>query len=200
MIANDAQHRDTAERSAVDGSARSSGDTDAIDMTDLGRYPPAVATELPQPINWNVLDADQAEAAWFDLNAWVDWLRHTYGLPPSVVPPYWHRHPELVWELSALHLHWLSAHDPAQHASAPFGWHRDFADARQRLRDWVAQSGTRLDDDRPLRQTPWPGEANATNHPHRVPRNVRSRDDDFAAFVSDDVSRRRATRDLRDDA
>ena len=46
----------------------------------------------------------------------------------------------------------------ARHQPAPLGWHRDFADARQRLRDWVAASGTRLDRDRPTRQTAWPGE------------------------------------------
>lgn len=32
--------------------------------------------------------------------------------PVAVIPPFWHRHPELVWELSALHLHWLCAYDP----------------------------------------------------------------------------------------
>src|SRR5690625_7044787 len=73
----------------------------------------------------------------------------------------WHRHPELHWELSALHTHWLNAYDPQQNGSAPIGWHRDFADARQRLRDWVAASGTRLDRDRPTRQTIWPGEDDA---------------------------------------
>jgi hypothetical protein len=31
------------------------------------------------PINWNLLTADEAEAEWLDLNAWVHWLRATYG-------------------------------------------------------------------------------------------------------------------------
>ncbi len=84
--------------------------------------------EPPHPINWNTLTAEEAEYEWIELNRWVNWLRHTYGLPASVVPPFWHRHPELVWELSALHLHWLCAYDPDQHGSAPFGWHRDFVD------------------------------------------------------------------------
>src|SRR3546814_7097678 len=57
-----------------------------------------------------------------------------------------------------LHLHWLCAYDPNQNGSAPLGWHRDFADARLRLRDWVATCGTRLDRDRPTRQATWPGE------------------------------------------
>ena len=111
-----------------------------------------------RPINWNLLAADEAEAEWLDLNAWVNWLRSTYGLPPTVIPPFWHRHDELVWELSALHQHWLNAYDPEGSPSAPLAWHRDFADARNRLREWVSTSGTRLDRDRPTRQTTWPGE------------------------------------------
>jgi hypothetical protein len=96
--------------------------------------------EPPHPVNWNLLTANDLEAELLELNRWVDWLRHTYGLPASVVPPYWHRHPELLWELSALHLHWLCAYDPEQNGSAPLGWHRDFADARARLRDWVRRA------------------------------------------------------------
>jgi hypothetical protein len=144
--------------------------------------------EPPHPINWNLLTAEEAEIEWMELNRWVNWLRRTYGLPASVVPPFWHRHPELVWELSALHLHWLSAYDPDQHASAPFGWHRDFADARQRLHDWVAICGTRLDRDRPTRQTAWPGER-STGVVEDIA--IADRDADFAISVMDDVERRR---------
>lgn len=58
----------------------------------------AEGEEPPHPINWNLLTSDEAEGEWLDLNAWVNWLRVTYGLPPTVVPPLWHRHDELVWE------------------------------------------------------------------------------------------------------
>jgi hypothetical protein len=143
--------------------------------------------EPPGPINWNLLTADDAEAAWLELNQWVNWLRTTYGLPASVIPPMWHRHPELHWELSALHTHWLCAYDPQQNGSAPIGWHRDFADARQRLRDWVAACGTRLDRDRPTRQTVWPGEAEAEPIEDTP---ITDRDEDFVAFVIADVERR----------
>ncbi|MEZ4588679.1 MAG: hypothetical protein R2909_20065 [Gemmatimonadales bacterium] len=142
----------------------------------------------PRPINWNLLTADDAEAEWLDLNQWVNWLRRTYGLPASVIPPMWHRHPELVWELSALHLHWLCAYDPEQNGSAPLGWHRDFADARQRLREWVTASGTRLDRDRPTRQTTWPGETPPAPS-EETP--ITNRDEDFVQFVLDDVEARR---------
>ena len=90
--------------------------------------------EPPRPVNWNLLTAHELEQEWLALNDWVAWLRRTYGLLATVIPPCWHRHPELLWELSALHLHWLCAYDPAQTASSPLGWHRAFADARPRLR------------------------------------------------------------------
>ena len=157
----------------------------------------AADTELaaagpPHPVNWNLLGANDLEAEWLELNRWVDWLRKTYGLPASVIPPFWHRHPELVWELSALHLHWLCAYDPEQNGSAPLGWHRDFVDARQRLRDWVAASGTRLDRDRPTRQTTWPGEEPAQPVEDII---IEDRDLDFVDFVRASVRERQETED-----
>ena len=148
--------------------------------------------EPARPINWNLLAADDLHAEWLELDAWVNWLRRTYGLPASIIPPYWHRRPELVWELSSLHLHWLGAYHPDQHASAPIGWHRDFADARERLRDWVAASGTRLDHDRPTRQTLWPGEPPDPAH-DTSEQSITDRDEDFAQFVIDQVKRRKPT-------
>lgn len=144
--------------------------------------------EPPHPINWNLLTSEEAEAEWLDLNAWVDWLRTTYGLPPAVIPPYWHRHDELVWELSALHTHWLNAYDPEGSPSSPLGWHRDFADARSRLREWVSTSGAKLDRDRPTRLTAWPGD-----EPREIGGEVliEHRDADFVAYVIEDVEARR---------
>ena len=144
-------------------------------------------TDVPHPVNWRTLTAEDAEYEWLSLNEWVDWLRHEFGLPASVIPPYWHRHPELLWELSALHLHWLGAYDPAQHASAPIGWMSDFHAAQVRLREWVALSGTRLDRDRPTRQTTWPGEDAQPAEPERP---IINRDEEFVAFVIADVNRR----------
>lgn len=139
------------------------------------------------PINWLTLTAQEAEAAYLDLNKWVDWLRHAYGLPPTVIPPLWHRHDELIWELSALHTHWLYSYDPAASPSAPSAWHRDFADTRNRLRDWVSTCGTKLDRDRPTRTTAWPGEPIREPTPQTV---IANRDQDFVAFVIEDVSHR----------
>ncbi|MFB7893668.1 hypothetical protein ACFC1I_15830 [Microbacterium sp. NPDC056044] len=145
-------------------------------------------SEPPRPVNWNLLTAEEAEVEWVELNRWVNWLRRTYGLPASVVPPFWHRHPELVWELSALHLHWLCAYDPEQHGSAPLGWQHDFASARERLHEWVSTCGTRLDRDRPTRQTSWPGEPPPDVIEDMV---IPDRDEDFVMFVLGDLERRR---------
>ena len=70
------------------------------------------------------LDAEQAEIEWHDLDEWVKWLKSTFGLPPNIVPPYWHRHDELVWELSALHCHWLSCYHESASPSARRPWPR----------------------------------------------------------------------------
>lgn len=145
--------------------------------------------ESLRPINWNLLTADEALIEWTDLDAWVDWLRLTYGLPPTVVPPYWHRHHELIWELSALHTHWLNAYNSEGTPSGPLGWHRDFHEAKNRLREWVSLSGTRIDSDRPTRQTTWPGE------PLReagAEVEITDRWADFRLFVQEDVAARRA--------
>jgi len=142
----------------------------------------------PPPVNWNLLDADEAAAEWHDLDAWVTWLKTTFGLPPTIVPPLWHRHDELVWELSALHTHFLNCYDETASPSAPIGWMRDFADARHRLRDWVSTCGTRLDRDRPTRQTTWPGEESA---PTAGEVEIRDRTADFESFVQADLDERR---------
>ena len=143
---------------------------------DADDYDESFVAEPPHPINWNLLTANDAEIEWLELNRWVNW----------------HRHPELVWELSALHLHWLCAYDSNQNGSAPLRRHRDFADARLRLRAWVATSGTRLDRDRPTRQATWPGEEPPTPSEESM---IADREADFVEFVVDDVQRRQAAAD-----
>lgn len=168
------------------------GEDDYVEPDDRLQIDPDLVAEPPHPVNWNLLTAEEAEAEWAELDRWVTWLRHTYGLPASVLPPFWHRHPELVWELSALHIHWLCAYDPEQNGSAPSGWHRDFADTRARLRDWVAASGTRLDRDRPTRQTSWPGEDPAPAIEDVV---IADRNEEFRVFVEADIARRQEAED-----
>ena len=169
---------------------------DEPDLDDLDEDRRDPADDLPEgpphPVNWNLLSAHDLEVEWLELNRWVDWLRHTYGLAIAVLPPFWHRHPEMVWELSALHLHWLCAYDPEQNGSAPIGWHRDFVDAKQRLRDWVTACSTRLDHDRATRQVSWPGEP---KQPENEAVYIPDRDADFVEFVQAQVRERQAAED-----
>lgn len=144
------------------------------------------------PINWNLLSADEALVEWVDLDKWVNWLRRSFGLPPTVVPPLWHRHDELVWELSALHTHYLNAFDSQGSPSGPVGWLRDFAESRNRLREWVSIAGCRIDRDRPTRQTVWPGEPPIEPAPEVE---IVDRYADFVQFVMKDVEARRRVED-----
>lgn len=148
----------------------------------------AVIDGPPTAINWNLLTAEEAEYRWRDLDAWVKWLKATFGLTPTIVPPFWHRHDELVWELSALHTHWLACYHETAGPSDPIGWLSDFTDAKARLRDWVAICGTRLDRDRPTRQTTWPGE---TPEHSSGEVEIFDRDKDFELFLLDDLRHRR---------
>lgn len=166
--------------------------TDDFNEVPDSTFEPELIAEPPHPVNWNLLTSRELKDELLELNRWVNWLRREYGLPASDLPPLWHRHPELIWELSALHLHWLCAYDPNQDGSAPFGWHRDFADARQRLRDWVSACGTRRDRDRPTRQTPWPGEESSQEVIESV---ITDRAADFAAFVTEQVRAREEAED-----
>ncbi|MFI8528153.1 hypothetical protein ACIGB8_27085 [Promicromonospora sukumoe] len=140
------------------------------------------------PINWNTLDAERAEQEWWQLDGFVYWLRDDFGLTPQELPPMWHRHPELVWELSALRTSWLAGHAEDAHPGSPLMWLRDLGDARRRLRDWVQRCGTTLTEDRATRRTTWPGEDPA---PSPTPVVVTDRAADFAIFVADDVAQRR---------
>ncbi|QCX27739.1 hypothetical protein [Nocardioides jishulii] len=144
--------------------------------------------DLPGAVNWNLLLADEADYEWHDLDRWVKWLKTSHGLSPSIVPPFYYLHDELVWELSALHTHWLSCYHQTASPSAPIAWRRDFEDTKHRLRDWVAISGTRLDRDRPTRVTFWPGETPVVQ-PAEI--TIQDRDGHFEEFVRQDVQRRR---------
>ena len=156
----------------------------------------ATLAQVPRPINWRTLPPTDLEAELLELNAWVDWLRHTYGLPAQVIPPMWHRHPELLWELSALRQHWLFCFDPQAKGNQALAWHHDFSVARERLRDWVTVSGTRLDRDRPTRVTVWPGgEPEGWTEPDTTETPVTARTKDFLAFVEEQVKARAAEQD-----
>jgi len=148
---------------------------------------------VPRTINWRKLTPEDLEQELLDLNEWVDWLRHEYGLPAQEIPPMWHRHSELLWELSALRQHWLTCYDQQAKGNMGVVWHAEFAAGRERLRSWVSTSGTRVDRDRATRITEWPGgEAEDFTAPDTSERPVTNRSADFVAFVTEAVQDRQA--------
>lgn len=148
--------------------------------------------DIPQsPINWLTMGPEEARSAFLDLDRWVTFLRLAYGLPATIVPPMWHRHDELIWELSALHLHWLNSYHPDAPLSGPLNWHQDFAASRVRLREWVSTSGARLDRDRPTRVTAWPGEQPS---PSTGEVTITDREEDFQRFLDEDSAQRQHRR------
>ncbi len=87
----------------------------------------AVAAGAPTDIttwwNWQAQGGARAEALWAQLSSWVAWLRSRYPLAKQV-PGCWWRHPELVEELTALHLAWRAAYTDAQAPlTGPVDWH-----------------------------------------------------------------------------
>ena len=71
--------------------------------------------------------------------------------------------------------------------SAPLQWHRDFDDARHRLRRWVAACGTQSTADRPTLVAAWPGESPHDLEPARP---ITDRDADFQDMVRADLQER----------
>ena len=108
----------------------------------------------------------------------------------------WHRHWELIWELSALKQHWEICYDQQAKGNMGVVWHNDFAIARERLRDWVSISGTRLDRDRATRVTTWPGgEAEGWSPPDTAEHPVTARSEDFVTFLTEAVHAREGEED-----
>ncbi|MFC8797078.1 hypothetical protein ACFT2C_05060 [Promicromonospora sp. NPDC057138] len=196
-----------------DESTDNSGDDDPPDDEDPFALPagfgatsgyrpgrPAVPSLPLRPMNLNLLSSFEASLYWRDLDTWVTWMRRDYGLGVTVIPPLWHRHAELRWELSALHTAWLAAYDPKASASAPITWHRELVEAKDRLLHWVSVCGTGLNDDRPTPITLWPGEtgfgSQETWDSDAVrPRTFTDRAADFEAWVAQDIAARRAVED-----
>jgi len=163
-----------------------------IDDRDLATHiPPELFGDRDdelRPVDWNTLPADEAWGEWRDLNEWVDWIRKSHGLPATVIAPLWHRHDEMVWELSAQHLSFRASYHPDAQPTAPAAWRRDFWDSQHRLREMVAACGTRIDRDRPTRVTAWPGDPAIPPAEERV---ITNRAEDFEQFVAEDIRQRR---------
>lgn len=84
---------------------------------------------------------DEQLNALLALDEWVGWLVERYNLDRRAIPPCWANHGELIEELSALRLAWLTAYAQMGPGDGPLAWHERFASARGRLADWAARTG-----------------------------------------------------------
>lgn len=169
----------------------------ALAQREFSRKMQEALGSVPRPIDWDRLTPEDLEHELLALNAFVDWLRHRYGLPAQIIPPMWHRHPEMVEELSALRQDRLFCYDRQAKGNMALVWHQGFAAARERLRDWVMIAGSRLDRDRPTRITEWPGgESEDWAPPSTEETPVTERTKDFLAFVEEQVAARQAGQDM----
>lgn len=99
----------------------------------------------PVPFAWSSLSSDDTQLFLEDLDLWVGWLVERYRLDHRIVPECWRQHPELIEELSALHLAWQGSFALTANHDAPLLWHEHFAAACQRIADRVARTGCRAD-------------------------------------------------------
>jgi hypothetical protein len=109
-------------------------------------YPPLQLVQLsalPVPILWCAHSPRDQTLLLEELDLWVAWLVDRYGLDHRTVPACWRDHPELVEELSALHLAWEAAFSTSAEPTEGLRWHERFDAARTRLGDWVARTGCR---------------------------------------------------------
>jgi hypothetical protein len=100
-------------------------------------------SSLPVPILWCAHSPSDQALLLEELDLWVGWLVDRYGLDHRTVPACWRDHPELIEELSALHLAWEAAFSSSADAVAALQWHERFDVARGRLSDWGARAGCR---------------------------------------------------------
>jgi hypothetical protein len=119
-----------------------------FDADFLGLEDPTEVGAPPQPlVDWTTDDLHALEAAFDELDAWVEWLVNDYGLTPNIIPECWAAHGALLWELSALHHGWTQIYRLPEQGELGSGaavqWQQQFSAARSRLVDWVARAGCR---------------------------------------------------------
>lgn len=111
-----------------------------------GFYPPPRLKQPRHPpvvFAWSAQTPDDEHLFLESLDLWVLWLADRYQLDHRTVPECWRQHPELIEELSALHLSWKGSFATTASHDAPLLWHERFAIARVRIGEWVARLGCR---------------------------------------------------------
>ena len=112
----------------------------AFDPADFGVT--SNAPPVPTTINWDVLDSAAYARTLRELSEWVGWLRHTYRVPATVVPPCWFAHPGIREELGHLWTGWLvTIHPDAGVGMIGLDWDARRDQVISRLRESTAITG-----------------------------------------------------------
>ena len=115
---------------------------------------------VPMVICWDELDPAGYARTLRDLADWIDWLRRTYRVPATVIPPCWFTHPGIREDLGHLWTGWLlTRHPDAGVGMTGLDWDARREQAIARLREATAITGctsTRHHDEPPIRDTDLP--------------------------------------------
>jgi hypothetical protein len=139
----------------------------------FGSDGPPDLQEVEGPLRWSAIPASEAAEEWTDLRGWVEALVTRFPhLDHHVIPLCWWQHNGHVEVLAALRDHERICYSDSSPATAAVDWHRAFRDIESRLREWTATLA-----------------CGSTHDPRlRPPRTVD--EDDWAAFVAQDIQRR----------
>jgi hypothetical protein len=91
---------------------------------------------------WDDLPADEYTSTLADLADWIGWLRGTYRIPATVIPPCWFTHPALREDIGHLWTGWLlTRHPDAGVGMIGLDWDQRREAAINRLREATAITG-----------------------------------------------------------
>jgi hypothetical protein len=92
--------------------------------------------ELPHPIHWPSLTAEEARQEWDELRRWVRQLRARF---PNItrLPECWWQHNDLVEILAALRDYERACFSPTAPATAAVEWQRALRDMEIRMEIWI---------------------------------------------------------------
>ncbi|WP_420119923.1 hypothetical protein [Nakamurella sp.] len=102
----------------------------------------ASSPPVPMVVCWDDLPADAYSHALADLGDWIGWLRGTYRIPATVIPPCWFTHPALREDIGHLWTGWLlTRHPDAGVGMIGLDWDQRREAAVNRLREATAITG-----------------------------------------------------------
>ena len=112
----------------------------AFDPTMFGGQPST--PPIPMVVCWDDLDPTTYTHQLTDLADWITWLRATYRIPATVIPPCWFTHPGIREDIGHLWTGWLlTRHPDAGVGMIGLDWDQRRDATISRLREATAITG-----------------------------------------------------------